>query len=366
LSDTTTSLNALGWDQGWAGAFADAQADAPADAGHGAPGARMTPGRVARADRGACTVLTPEPMRADANRQHPVVGDWVALALGPGANDPPVVHAVLPRRSAFTRHRTGRETTEQVLAANIDVVFVVGGLDVDPNPRRIERYLTLAWQSGAVPVVVLTKADCCAATEVEDQLALVRSVAIGVDVHAVSGVSGGGVAELAAAHLGVGTTAVLLGPSGVGKSTLVNRLAAAEVMPTGETRTDGKGRHTTTAGQLVALPEGGVLLDTPGLRGVALWDSDAGVAATFADVEELAGNCRFADCRHDGEPGCAVRFAIEEGALTESRLAAWRKLQRELRSLAARQGDRALRDERLRHWKAIAKANRSRDKRRDR
>jgi ribosome biogenesis GTPase len=311
-------------------------------------------------------VLTPEPARADANRHRLVVGDWAALAVGRGANEPLHVHAALPRRGAFTRQRAGRTTGEQILAANIDVVFVVGGLDVNLNPRRIERYLTLAWQSGAVPVVVLTKADCCSATEVADELALVRSVAIGADVHAVSGVTGDGVTELAAAHLGSGTTAVLLGPSGVGKSTLVNRLAGADVMATGETRADGKGRHTTTAGQLVVLPGGGVLLDTPGLRGLALWDADEGLAATFADVEEAAGACRFTDCRHDGEPGCAVRFAIEDGQLTESRLAAWRKLQRELRALAARQGDRALRDERLRHWKAIAKANRSRDKRRDR
>jgi ribosome biogenesis GTPase / thiamine phosphate phosphatase len=344
----------VGWDDHWATAFA----------GLAPPGA--FPARVARADRGACTALAPQPVRV-ASARHPVAtGDWVVVAPGPLPDDPPFVTDILPRRSAFVRERPGGETAAQIVAANVDTLFIVNGLDTGVHTRRIERYLALGWQSGAIPAVVLTKADCCTEDEVTDAVGSVRAVAIGVEVHAVSAADGRGIDGLAMAHLSVGRTVALLGPSGSGKSTLVNRLAAADVMATGETRRDGKGRHTTAHRELVVLPGRGLLLDTPGMRGLGLWDAGDGLAQTFADVEALVGKCRFSDCRHGGEPGCAVLAAVDDGSLAETRLASWRKLQREARALAARQGDRVAREENLRRYKAIAKASRHRDRRRDR
>jgi ribosome biogenesis GTPase / thiamine phosphate phosphatase len=214
-------------------------------------------------------------------------------------------------------------------------------------------------------VVVLTKADCCREDDTAERAAQTRSVAIGVDVHTVSALTGVGIDGLAR-HLARGRTVALLGPSGAGKSTLVNRLVGAELMPTADVRGDGKGRHTTTHRELVVVPGRGLLLDTPGMRGLALWDADEGLSRTFADVEALIGTCQFSDCSHQSEPGCAVRAAVAEGSLAESRLTSWRKLQRELRSVAARQGDRAARENNLRRYKAIAKASRHRDPRRDR
>jgi ribosome biogenesis GTPase / thiamine phosphate phosphatase len=348
------TLADVGWDDEWAAVFA---ALAP-------PGALAA--RVARADRGACTVLAPGNLRVTSGRRPVATGDWVIVGPGPLPDDLPTVIDVLPRRSAFVRERPGRETAEQVVAANVDTVLVVNGLDTGVNARRIERYLALAWQSGAVPAIVLTKADCCTDDDVAGAVEDVRSVALGVEVHTVSAADGRGIDRLATAHLSQGRTVALLGPSGSGKSTLVNRLAGADVMATGETRRDGKGRHTTVHRELVVLPGRGLLLDTPGMRGISLWDAAEGVSQTFADVEALIGECRFSDCRHLGEPGCAVLAAVEDGSLVESRLASWHKLQREARALAARQGDRAAKEENLRRWKAIAKASRHRDRRRDR
>ncbi len=349
FSSADSCLAGLGWDDDWAAALADHR------------GPPLFPGRVSRTDRGVCTVLTPDVVRVATGRHRVATGDWVAIAPG----DPPCVAAVLPRRGAFMRERAGPETAAQVLAANVDVVFVVGSLIAGFSPRRIERYLTLAWQSAGTPVVVLTKADCCPSDDTVAMAARAQSVAVGVEVHCVSALTGAGIDRLAG-HLAPGRTVALLGPSGAGKSTLVNCLAGAEVMPTAEVRGDGKGRHTTTHRELVVLPGRGLLLDTPGLRGLALWDADEGLSRTFDDVESLTGACRFSDCRHESEPGCAVLGAIEDGSLSEARLASWRKLQRELRALAARQGDRAAREDNLRRWKAIAKAGRHRDPRRDR
>ncbi|HVB13562.1 MAG TPA: ribosome small subunit-dependent GTPase A [Candidatus Dormibacteraeota bacterium] len=337
------SLSPLGWDRALEEAFIRL------GTGVGRPA------RVSRADRRRCTVLGPDPSRADSLRQLIATGDWVVVAPGPLPGDEEMVTAVLPRRTTFLRERSGAETAAQVIAANVDRVFLLCGLDVQLNAARLERYLALAWQSGAVPVVVLTKGDTRSGTEVAAAIQWARGVALGVDVQAVSATTGEGLPELAASHLALGRTVAVLGPSGVGKSSLINALAGRELMPTGATRRDGKGRHTTTHGQLLVLPERGVLLDTPGMRGLGLWDAAEGLAQTFGDLEDLAARCRFSNCRHGAEPGCAVTAAISKGALQAARVESWRKLQRELKSLAARQGDQLLRQEAQRRWKAISR-----------
>jgi ribosome biogenesis GTPase len=349
------SLVDLGWDDGWTAAFAGF-ATMP----------DVLPARVSRADRGVCTVLSPEPMRVVNGREAIATGDWVVVGPGPLPGDRSVVAAILPRRTAFVRQRPGSESSEQVVAANVDTVLVVNALDTPLSPRRIERYLALVWQSGAVPVVVLTKADCCPADELAGLVQQTQAVGLGVDVVAVSAASGAGIEDLATTYLSVGRTAALLGPSGSGKSTLVNLLAGAMVMTTGDTRRDGKGRHTTSHRELVVVPGRGLLLDTPGMRGLAMWDADEGLSQTFADVEDLIVACRFSNCSHTSESGCAVLAALRDGSLPYDRLAGWRKLQQELRSLAARQGDRAAQYEKRQRRKAVAKANKRGDSGRDR
>ncbi|HET8751240.1 MAG TPA: ribosome small subunit-dependent GTPase A [Gaiellaceae bacterium] len=318
----------------------------------------LAPGRVAAAHRGAFDVWTERgavrsrlPGRLMHDRLEVAVGDWVGLSDG-------LIRTVLPRRSAIVRTAAGLTTTAQTLAANVDVAFVVSSLGPDLEPRRIERYLVTIWESGASPEIVLTKAD-----RLDDPLELaadVESVAIGVPVHVVSAVTGEGCDALRA-RIAAGTTAVLLGSSGVGKSTLVNLWLGEEVMVTRETREDDdEGRHTTTHRQLLELPGGGLVIDTPGLRELQLWDvGSEALDATFADVEELAADCRFGDCTHTHEPGCAVLGAVETGELPRERLDSWRKLQRELRSIAVRH-DALLRKEELRKWKVRAREGRSR------
>jgi len=269
--------------------------------------------------------------------KHPAVGDWVAIAprLDEGRA---TIRAVLERRTAFVRKTPWLETKAQVVAANVDVVFVVCGLDANFNSRRTERYLTLAWESGAQPIVLLTKADLCDDTEAR----VLETVAIapGVPVHAVSARRVVDV-ELVRSYVPVGTTAALLGLSGVGKSTLVNALVGKELLATQEVRSeDGRGRHTTTHRQLVPLPGGGLVLDTPGMRELQLWDAADGIDLAFADVQELAAQCRFADCAHGSEPGCAVRAALAANILDEERFESWRKLQRELEHLELKQDAR--------------------------
>ncbi|MGC1184656.1 MAG: ribosome small subunit-dependent GTPase A [Candidatus Dormiibacterota bacterium] len=343
-------LLALGWGQDFQAAFT---ALALAEA---------APGRVARVDRARCTVLGPEPVRAESGRQVVATGDWVAVGPGTSPGDEPVVLAVLPRRTAFVRDRTGAETAAQIIAANVDRVLLLIGLDVDLSSTRLDRYLTLAWQSGAVPVVVLTKSDTCSAAQADDARRWAEGASVGAEVCVVSAATDAGIGELASNHLAPGRTVALLGPSGVGKSSLVNALAGDELMATGETRRDGKGRHTTTHGQLLLVPGRGILLDTPGMRGLALWNASEGLAQTFADVEELASDCRFSDCQHSGEPGCAVALAISEGRLDPERLTSQRKLQRELDALAIRQGDLLLRHEAQRRWRALSREARRRPK----
>jgi ribosome biogenesis GTPase len=335
LALSSPSLSSLGWDDSWAEAFA------PYDG--------LLPGRMARVDRGRCDVLTePGEVQAAWRGDPPCAGDWVALRGGQ-------VAAILPRRTAFVRGGVARESRGglsgdsqgQVLAANVDVALIVEPASPDTSLGRIERLLALAWQSGAVPYVVITKADLAA-----DLPALIEAVTVsapGADVHAVSAVTGEGLDAVRALATG---TSVLLGPSGAGKSTLVNALAGEEVMRTQEIRAaDGRGRHTTTHRELVVVP-GGLVIDTPGVRRVGLYAADEGLAAAFSDVEELAARCRFSDCAHATEPGCAVLLAVQTGDLPERRLAGWRRLRREAEWMASRTDSR-LRAERLRERKLI-------------
>jgi ribosome biogenesis GTPase len=241
----------------------------------------------------------------------------------------------------------------QVLAANVDTVFVVHPIAEDPNLRRIERELALAWDSGAVPVVVLTKADLSADADAARDA--VEAVALGVDVVVTSAVEGEGIDALGAYATG-GRTVALVGPSGAGKSTLVNALVGSDVQATREVReSDGKGRHTTVVREIVPLPGGGALLDTPGMRALALTDADEGIAVAFADIVELAEDCRFRDCTHSGEPGCAVQAAVDRGELAPERLESWHKLRREA-EVAAMKTDARLRSEEVRRWKVILKS----------
>jgi ribosome biogenesis GTPase len=264
---------------------------------------------------------------------------------------------VLARRTAFVRHSSAEATVGQVLAANIDVVFVTVSLATTPNLRRLERFLALAWESGAQPVVLLTKADLCD-DDLPSVVASVARAAPGCPVHAVSAVTGLGIDDVRS-HLAPGTTLVLLGVSGVGKSTLVNRLLGADYLATTAIRDDGKGRHTTTHRELIPIPGGAVLIDTPGLRGLQLWDAEEGLDRTFAEVEALFGNCRFSDCAHRTEPGCAVLAALADGSLEPRRWESYQKLQRELRHIAARQ-DVLLRLADRDKWKQIHKEARAR------
>jgi ribosome biogenesis GTPase len=321
----------------------------------------LAPGRVAAAHRAAFDVWTeagPVRSRLPGRLVHDGldvgVGDWVGLGDG-------LIRAVIPRRSAIVRNAASdqqRRTQGQTLAANVDVAFVVSSLGPDLEPRRIERYLVTIWESGATPEIVLTKAD-----RLDDPwplVAEVEAVALGVPVHVVSALTGQG-CDAIRARIPAGATAVLLGSSGVGKSTLVNLWLGEEVMVTRETREDDdEGRHTTTVRQLLVLPGGGLVIDTPGLRELQLWDvGSAGLEATFADVEELATDCRFADCSHVHEPGCAVLGAVESGELPADRLASWRKLQRELLAIAMRH-DAVLRKEEVRKWKLRSREGRAR------
>ena len=328
---------------------------------HAAEG--LVPARVAVQHRGVFIVLSElGELRAGAagRLSHeaagagdlPAVGDWVAIAprLEEGSA---TIQAVLPRRTKFSRKVAWAASEEQVVAANVDIVFLLTSLNEDFNLRRMERYLTLAWESGAQPVIVLTKTDL--SDTVDLRVLEVEAIAFGVPVHAISSITGDGL-DVIRSYLAPGRTIALLGSSGVGKSTLVNTLAGEEVLAVKEIREDGEGRHTTTHRQLVLLPEGGLVLDTPGMRELQLWESSDGLGETFSDIEELAAQCRFNDCAHRSEPGCAIQAALEDGTLELERWASYQKLQRELAHLERRLDKRAQSEERKRWAKVGAEA----------
>jgi ribosome biogenesis GTPase len=299
----------------------------------------------------------PGKMRHDAklSSELPAVGDWIAVRVLPGERRGQVV-AVLPRSSKFSRKVAGEQVDEQVVAANVDIAFLVSGLDQEPNLRKIERYLTVAWESGAQPVVVLAKSDLAddAAQALEDVVA----IAPGVPVHAVSNLTGEGFEELQD-YFEPGKTFAVMGSSGVGKSSFINRLVGEEVMTTQEIRWDGKGRHTTTHRELIVLPQGGSIIDTPGMRELQLWDASEGLESAFSDVLELAEGCRFRDCIHESEPGCAVKLALEEGRLAPERFQSYRKQLREIAAIA-RKRDKQLANIEAKKWKKLTRDARAR------
>ncbi|GKQ37113.1 ribosome small subunit-dependent GTPase A [Streptomyces sp. A012304] len=337
------ALAAYGWDEGWETAFAP----------YAARG--LLPGRVVRVDRGRCDIVTADGVvRADTAFVTPhdplrvvCTGDWVAVDAD---GTPRYARAYLPRRTAFVRSTSSKRSEGQILAANVDHAVIALSLAVELDLGRVERFLALAWESGAQPVVVLTKSDlvpdpAALAYLVED----VERSAPGVPVLTLSAHQGQGV-EALAALLGRGTSA-LLGASGAGKSTLANALAGEDLMDVRATRDlDGKGRHTTTTRNLLPLPGGGVLIDTPGLRGVGLWDAGGGVGQVFSEIERLARGCRFHDCGHEREPGCAVLAAVDSGELPERRLDSYRKLVRENQWIVAK-SDARLRADVRQDWK---------------
>jgi ribosome biogenesis GTPase len=349
LSQFASQLVQLGWDPDFEEKFKQLSADGG------------VPARVI-ADYGA-EYLVSDGLRARravaGNRLRndgltlPAVGDWVSIAVREPLD---VINGVVERRTVFSRKAASIETKEQVLAANVDVAFVIAAA-TDVNPRRIERYLTIAWQSGATPVVLLTKADV---TDSPQELrAELEDVSMGTPVLVTSSVNGDGVDDIAQCLLPA-RTGVLLGPSGAGKSTLINRIVGVDLMRTRVIHgPSGEGRHMTSHRQLVQLPDGGMIIDTPGLREAQLWAGEEALGNIFEDIEMLALRCRFADCAHDTEPGCAIKAALAAGTLDAGRFRSYRKLQRELRAVAAKT-DARIRSEERKKWKQIAMAAKTR------
>lgn len=297
--------------------------------------------------------------QASGRQDFPAVGDWVVISLNEAENRA-TIHAVLPRKSKFSRKTVGTKTEEQIVATNIDTVFLISGLDGDFNLRRIERYLILVWESGANPVIILNKADLC--DDVERCRQAVEEIALGVPIVVLSAVTNQGLDALTP-YLSKGQTVALLGSSGVGKSTITNQLADRKVQAVQSVRQgDDRGRHTTTHRELIVLPSGGLLMDTPGMREIQIWTGDEGIQETFADIKTLAMQCRFHDCKHEQEPGCAVQQALLDGTLDYQRFFSHQKLQKELDYVARKQDQKAYLAEKEK-WKKITKSLRKKNKR---
>ena len=345
-----SAYSSLGWSAHWQALFDDT--------GHEG----LVPGHVIRTDRGSSLVATPAGVvrakpsvhllkASDDQAALPVVGDWVALLASAGL-EVPLIEAVLDRRNAITRGGSGKTSGAQALAANIDTVLVVHPIADPPNLRRVERELSLAWDSGAAPVVVLTKADLSA--DPQAALEAIESIAIGVDTFLVNALDNESAAQLLS-YIAEQRTAVLIGPSGAGKSTLINALLGEQRQATHDVRVgDGKGRHTTVARELIVIAGHGVIIDTPGLRALGLTGSEEGILSVFPDIEERADSCRFRDCRHNDEPGCAVQEAVASGEIPPERLENYHKLMREAQVAAART-DARLRAEENRKGKVMSK-----------
>ena len=344
-------LEAFGWNEFYANSFAPFAAE-----GYGV-------GRVAvqhktqyelYTEHGDMRAETTGKMQYEARSKDdlPVVGDWVVTRSRD--KDMATIFAILPRKSKFSRKAAGKKTEEQIVAANIDTVFLVSGLDGDYNLRRMERYLVVAWESGAAPVIVLNKVDLC--TDIAAVMQEVDSIALGVPVMVMSALNNQGLAELLS-YIKKGTTGALLGSSGVGKSTIINHLLGSELQKTREVRADDdRGRHTTSRRELIHLPNGGLLMDTPGMRELQLWGGEEGLKDAFDDIAALAQQCRFRDCQHGVEPDCAVQAAIQTGTLTPNRFESYLKLQKEIAYLHRKENKVAELQEKER-WKKIHAAH---------
>lgn len=329
------SLIDLGWDEVWAAEF-----QAVAQMGE-------TPARVSLEHNHVFRVLSPDGEtlaelagkirhEAASRSEMPAVGDWVAMRPATAEGARPQIRAILPRRSVFSRKSAGDETKQQVVACNIDTVFLVSGLDQDFNARRIERYLVMSRQSGAQPVVVLNKADL--PVNIARIIKEIDAVAPNVPVHAVRAKGANADVSALRAYLSVGKTVALLGSSGVGKSTIINALAGKDLLKTAAVReSDGRGRHTSVHRHLLVLDDGGIVIDTPGMREMQLWEADTAVDEVFPEIEAHAADCRFRDCRHDTEPGCSVKAGVEAGTIDADRYESFLKLQRERTALIALQ-----------------------------
>lgn len=338
----TEELGPLGWDAGWAATF------------EGVDVKGAWPARVTAQHRDRWTVQSSMGLHdarvvsAGTAALKPVTGDWVACVVGPHESDPWSIVAVLPRRSAVRRGAAGGSQGQQVLAANVDRLWIVQSLETPPNLRSLERYLAVAWESGASPEIVLTKSDL--AQDLDAATTSVRDVTFGTPLWVVSVEDPAAIGALRGS-LTAGQTVALLGPSGAGKSTLINRLADSELAKTGEVRPgDRRGRHTTTSRQLFPIHDGALLLDTPGMRELKVLDLEEGLGHAFPEIEELSAECRFRDCSHSSEPGCAVLAAVEEGRLDPDRLASYRKLEAEA-AYERRRVDPQARAEYVAEWK---------------